>query len=78
MARLYWTIVALKDDGLGYDVVGPLPTAMWHLEVKSTTRRGRLVIRISRLEYEIGAMDPLWRLVIVGLDSQHEAAAWRR
>jgi len=64
------THVALTDDGFGYDIVFRHRGRQWHLEVKSTTRRGRLVIYLSRHEHEVGIHDPDWRLVVVGLDSQ--------
>jgi hypothetical protein len=59
--------VAIETDGLGYDVVFWYGSEEWHLEVKTTTRRGRLVIHLSRHEFEVGLQDPQWRLVIVGL-----------
>lgn len=64
------THVALTDDGFGYDVLFRVSNVQWHLEVKSTTRRGRLVIHLSRHEHEVGLHDPNWRLVVVGLDDQ--------
>ena len=62
--------VALHNDGFGYDIAFRLGTAEWHLEVKTTTRRGRLVIHLSRHEYKTSLTDPNWRLVVVGL--QHD------
>lgn len=62
--------VALTDDGFGYDVLFRHQNAQWHLEVKTTTRRGRLVIYLSRHEHEVGLHDPYWRLIVVGLDDQ--------
>lgn len=59
--------VAKISDGFGYDVLFRHAEQEWHLEVKSTTRRGRLVIFLSRNEYEVSLRDPRWRLVIVGL-----------
>jgi hypothetical protein len=65
--------VALENDGYGYDVAFQQPSGRsWHLEVKSTTRQGRLVLHLSRQEYEVGRLDPAWRLLVVGLDSDHE------
>jgi hypothetical protein len=65
--------VALENDGYGYDVTFQQPRGRsWHLEVKSTTRHGRLVVHLSRQEYEVGRLDPAWRLVVVGLDRDHE------
>ena len=60
--------VAKTDDGFGYDILFELRSTQWHLEVKTTTRRGRLVIFVSRNEYEVSIVDPNWRLVVVGLD----------
>lgn len=67
--------VAKSNDGFGYDVALTLPTAAWHLEVKTTSRRGRLVVHLSRHEYEVGRRDPAWRLVVVGLNQADCAAA---
>lgn len=61
------THVALTDDGFGYDISFSVGGDEWHLEVKATTRRGRLVIHLSRHEYEVARADPRWRLVVVGL-----------
>jgi len=61
--------IALTDDGFGYDVLFRHNSSEWHLEVKSTLRRGRLVVHLSRQEYEVGKLDPCWRLVVVGLDN---------
>jgi hypothetical protein len=65
------THIALEDDGFGYDV-GFVDTegADWHLEVKSTTRRGRLLVNLSRHEHDVAKLDPSWRLVAVGLDGE--------
>lgn len=64
------THVAQTDDGFGYDVLFRHGSARWHLEVKTTTRRGRLVIYLSRHEHEVSLHDPYWRLVVVGLDNE--------
>lgn len=60
--------IALRHDGFGYDVAIVVDDEEWHLEVKSTTRRGRLVLHLSRHEFEVGRLDPRWQLVVVGLD----------
>jgi hypothetical protein len=60
--------VAEADDGFGYDVLFRHDDVQWHLEVKATTRRGRLVIYLSRHEHEVSLQDAHWRLVVVGLD----------
>jgi len=62
--------VALANDGFGYDVAYETETANLHLEVKATTRRGRLVVHLSRTEYDRSLLDPHWRLVIVGLTEE--------
>jgi hypothetical protein len=59
--------VALTQDGLGYDVRVADPVA--NLEVKSTTRLGRLTLYLSRNEFEVMRVDPAWQLVAVLLDS---------
>ena len=62
------THVALNHDGFGYDILFMFGESEWHLEVKSTTRRGRLSVNLSRHEHEVGLRDSLWRLVVIGLD----------
>lgn len=66
--------VAARHDGYGYDIGFTTGTEQWHLEVKTTTRRARLQIHLSRHEYEVMQLDPSWRLVVVGLDGQDVAA----
>ena len=66
--------VAAEDDGMGYDVAFHNDGATWHLEVKSTTRRGRLVVHLSRHEHEVALRDPAWRLIAVGLDDERHLA----
>lgn len=66
---------ALDDDGLGYDLDFTCRGTTWHLEVKSTTRRGRLAIFLSRNEHVVAALDPAWRLVVVGLDEHDQLQA---
>lgn len=67
--------VALTDDGFGYDISFELGQNEWHLEVKATTRRGRLVIHLSRHEHDVSLLDPHWRLVVVGLRDDHSLGA---
>lgn len=67
--------VSLNNDGLGYDIVFRHADTEQHLEVKSTTRRGRLTIHLSRHEHNVAKLDPHWQLVIVGLDATNQAAA---
>lgn len=62
--------VSAIDDGFGYDVLFRHRGIEWHLEVKTTLRRGRLVAYLSRHEYEVSLRDPYWRLVVVGLNEQ--------
>ena len=61
--------VAALGDGFGYDIAFMQGGREWHLEVKSTTRRGRLNFFLSRNEYETGLADPSWRLVVAGLSA---------
>jgi hypothetical protein len=66
------THVSLDHDGFGYDVeFRSQDGRAWHLEVKTTTRRGRLLVHLSRQEHDIGRADPRWRVVVVGLNDQH-------
>lgn len=62
------THVAKISDGFGYDILFRHEGQEWRLEVKSTTRKGRLVMFLSRNEYEVSLRDPYWQLVVVGLD----------
>lgn len=64
------THVSETSDGFGYDLACLQKNVEWHLEVKSTTRRGRLTVHLSRNEFEVGKHDPNWRLIIVGLDQR--------
>jgi hypothetical protein len=66
--------VAAEHDGMGYDVAFSNEGPMWHLEVKATTRRGRLVVHLSRHEHEVALRDPAWRLIAAGLDDECELA----
>ncbi|WP_250000085.1 protein NO VEIN domain-containing protein [Actinoplanes sp. M2I2] len=67
--------VALDSDGLGYDIELSAGPAVWHVEVKSTKRRGRLDVYLSRHEFEVARLDPAWRLVTVGLDEDGHIGA---
>lgn len=67
--------VAQHNDGFGYDITFFHENTEWHLEVKSTTRRGRLIVHLSRHEYEVGLQDPNWRLIVLGLDDQMQIDA---
>lgn len=67
--------VASLSDGFGYDIAFQHGDCEWHLEVKSTTRRGRMNIHVSRHEYEESTRDPNWRLIIIGLDRNLQMVA---
>lgn len=68
--------LATFDDGWGYDIAfTPAPDEQWHLEVKTTTRRGRMSAYLSRNEHAVAAADPFWRAVAVGIDSDGALAA---
>jgi len=66
--------VALTDDGFGYDI-DFRPALTYHLEVKTTNRRGRLTVYLSRHEHEVALLDPAWRLVVVGLAADGQLSA---
>jgi hypothetical protein len=74
LLEIYWpgaTVhVSATDDGFGYDVLFRHAGIEWHLEVKTTLRRGRLVVYVSRHEYEVSLRDPYWQLVVVGLNER--------
>ena len=71
LLELYWpgsaVHVAATDDSFGYDILFVHEGQEWHLEVKATTRRGRVVIYLSRHEFEVGKRDPQWRLIVMRL-----------
>jgi hypothetical protein len=68
--------VAAYSDGYGYDISVGRGHTVQHLEVKSTTRRGRLTVHLSRNEYETMRCDPAWQLVALRLtDNLDECAA---
>lgn len=64
---------ALRDDTLGYDIA---LRGRWnaHLEVKTTTARGRLRVYLSRHEANVSAVDGTWHLVAVALRDNELAA----
>lgn len=62
--------VAALSDGYGYDIAVHGLHGSHHVETKSTTRRGRLVIHLSRNEYDVSLRDPHWLLVAVRLDAE--------
>ncbi|WP_351232848.1 DUF3883 domain-containing protein [Streptomyces sp. NPDC002133] len=69
--------VAAWSDGFGYDIAVHSARHPGHIEAKSTTRRGRLTVFLSRNEYETMRRDPLWELVAIRLtaDLKPEAIA---
>lgn len=67
--------VAAQADGYGFDIVVRSGTHRANLEVKSTTRRGRLSIYLSRNEYEVMRADPNWHLVVLLLDDARDVTA---
>jgi hypothetical protein len=60
--------VSRISDGFGYDIHVELKTVTRHLEVKSTTRKSRTTLYISRNEFEVSQTDPVWSLVLVRLN----------
>ncbi|WP_346007512.1 DUF3883 domain-containing protein [Janibacter terrae] len=64
--------VSTWSDGYGYDLVFTAGTTRLHLEVKSTTRAGRLTVYLSRHEYEVMLRDRQWQLVAVRLSTELE------
>lgn len=60
--------LAAESDGFGYDICALTPAGDLHIEVKSTTRRGRLSIHLSRNEFETMLIDSNWCLAAVRLD----------
>lgn len=58
---------SLDSDAFGFDVSfaeGPITA---HIEVKSTTRRGRFVAYVSRHECEVMLRDPHWMMLALRL-----------
>jgi hypothetical protein len=70
------THISLDHDGWGYDIAFRDEAGReWHLEVKSTPRRGRLVVHLSRQEHDVAGTDRNWRLIVVGLDDNEQIQA---
>lgn len=67
--------VSQESDCYGYDIALTTPTVTSHLEVKTTNRRGRLIIHISRNEFQTMLHDPTWVLVAVRLGTDQRPAA---
>ncbi|MFF8671981.1 DUF3883 domain-containing protein [Streptomyces sp. NPDC015242] len=67
--------VAAWSDGYGYDIFVDTRQHSAHLEVKTTLRKGRLTVYISRNEYETMMRDADWELVTVRLTADLQLAA---
>jgi hypothetical protein len=67
--------VAAWSDGFGYDIAVHASQHSAHLEVKTTVRRRRLTVYISRNEYETMLRDPGWELVAIRLTPDLEPQA---
>lgn len=66
--------VAAVSDMHGYDIEASSPEgAVAHLEVKATTDPTRLVIHLTRHEYEVMRRDEDWLLAAVLIDRQGRA-----
>lgn len=63
--------VAATRDGLGYDIAVS-GSFTGHLEVKTTTRKQRLTIYLSRNEFRAARSDIHWRLILVLMDAELE------
>lgn len=66
--------IALEHDGFGYDIDFAHRMSNWHLEVKSTSRRGQLEIYLSRHEFEVSQQDSSWQLVVLGITDAGKVA----
>ena len=67
--------LSLSDDGLGYDVLCELGPDLWHLEVKTTTRKGRL--RIFFPSPAPAPAIPTGRLIVVDLTARKRSPSRR-
>ncbi|WP_443074998.1 protein NO VEIN domain-containing protein [Streptomyces sp. NBC_01435] len=69
--------VAAESDAYGYDIAAGYSTERVHLEVKSTTDPTRLVVHLTRHEYEVMATDADWHMVavLVGKDGSAVSVA---
>jgi hypothetical protein len=67
--------VAAISDGYGYDIAVHTDPRAVHLEVKSTLRRGRLTIHLSRHEFDTMRRDVQWHLIAVRLTDDLRPAA---
>ena len=64
--------VAALHDGFGYDIAFSHGAGEWHLEVKSTKRRGRLSIHLSRHELEVARHDKCWAMIVLRLTGDNQ------
>ncbi|WP_214415274.1 protein NO VEIN domain-containing protein [Sphaerisporangium fuscum] len=67
--------VSQHSDSYGYDIGVKSGTYRLHIEVKTTLRRHRLAVFLSRHEYETMVHDPEWQLVAVRLSDDLKAEA---
>ncbi|MFI6502411.1 protein NO VEIN domain-containing protein [Nonomuraea typhae] len=67
--------VSQRSDGYGYDIAVQAELCDVHLEVKTTNRRERVDVFLSRHEYEIMTHDSSWQLVVVRLAEDLRAEA---
>ncbi|WP_158716836.1 protein NO VEIN domain-containing protein [Streptomyces rimosus] len=67
--------VAAWSDGYGYDIAVSDALCTAHLEIKTTVRRGRLSVHLTRNEYEVMRRDPCWELVAVRLGASRKPEA---
>ncbi|WP_158578784.1 protein NO VEIN domain-containing protein [Spongiactinospora rosea] len=67
--------VSQASDGHGYDIEVAGTSCWLHIEVKTTPRRQRITVFLSRHEYETMIRDPAWQLVAVRLSANLEIEA---
>ncbi|MGR6914328.1 protein NO VEIN domain-containing protein [[Actinomadura] parvosata] len=67
--------VSQYSDGHGYDIEVADVALQLHIEAKTTLRRRRLTIFLSRHEYETMIHDPSWQLVAIRLSAELTAEA---
>jgi len=67
--------VSLRSDVFGYDIAFKPGGTEWHLEVKTTPRRGRLAVHLSRHEFDVASWDTTWRMVVIGLTPDRRIGA---
>lgn len=66
--------VSLFSDAYGYDIEARASDAeSMHIEVKATTDPTRLVVHLTRHEYQVMSRDPDWLLTAVLIGAQGEA-----